>query len=148
MFVSKLTTRVHLCAIKRQFLFVCLWRWETHLTQDPLAQKNDGPTEKLHVSFFMATRPNNENNNNNKKTTRVPGRTLKSHTAESKTIPTDRHGKNCEKRARKVVRLFGRRTLFSSGETLSGAFSFCGSPLVADPFCLQTLLLRVQSDWI
>ena len=32
----------------------------------------------------------------------------KSHAAESKTIPTDRHGQTATNRARKVVRLFGR----------------------------------------
>lgn len=49
--------------LKRQFVYVCLFavlinsKLESHLTQDPLAQKNDGPTKKLHVSFLMADHP-------------------------------------------------------------------------------------------
>lgn len=113
MVVSKLTRRANLRALKkkRQCLFVCSAE-KTHLTQDPLAQKNDGPTEKLHVSFRMADHPDHKKKQ--KKTTLVPGRTLKSQAAESKTIPTETHGgkktpKNCEEEgARKVVRLFGR----------------------------------------
>lgn len=62
---------------------------------------------------------------------------------------TDSEKKKLRARGRAKLGAFSvAATLFSSGETLSGArFSFCGSPHVAHPCCLRTLLLHVQSGW-
>lgn len=145
MFVSNLTRRTHLCVIKNQFLFFCgaekLTLRRIHWHKRTTVQ----PRSCMSPSLWQTTSTPPKKT----KTTLVPGRTLKKYTAESQTIPTSRHGKKLRGRERVKLCVYSvAATLFSSGETLCGAFSFCGSPLVAHPCCLQTLLLHVQSDWI
>lgn len=62
--VSQDAGRTQLCGSVLKGVLVLL----THLTEDPLADENYGPTENLHVTFLMADHPH-------KKTTRLRGST-------------------------------------------------------------------------
>lgn len=93
-------------------MFVCLQCWENspYARSTGTEERRSNREAACLLPYGRPPRPQKKT----KKTTLVPGRTLKSQAAESKTIPTETHGekkktKNCEEEdARKVVRLFGR----------------------------------------
>lgn len=141
----RLSRRAHLQDIKRQFLFVCgagkltLRRihWHRRTTVQP----------RSCMSPFLWQSTPTKKRKKKKKTTLVRGRTLKTH-GGIQSNPNRETQEKLRGSGRVKLHVYSvAATLFSTGETLSGAFSFCGSPLVAHPCCLQTLLLHVQPDW-
>lgn len=89
-------TRTPPCYKKKQFRFVCgaekLTLRRIHWHRRTTVQ----PRSCMSPSLWQTTLTPPPKKQTKKKTTLVPGRTLKSHTAESKRIPIDRQGENCE----------------------------------------------------